>query len=175
MKRTGVAITVLAIALAGCGGGKAAQKPVDPAEATTGTLPDPGTVDVMPLSQASPSAQAGPMPGSVPQSGVPESATTTSAAHIAANGVVAIPGEMRLGTTVASLGDPTATGFWIRTPLVTAPGKGRLEDPKTGASVQVDLLPLVGDRNAGSQISLAALRLLGFAPSDLAQIVVWRS
>ena len=51
----------------------------------------------------------------------------------------------------------------------------KIEDPKTGASVQVDLLPLVGDRNAGSQISLAALRLLGFAPSDLAQIVVWRS
>lgn len=169
MKRTGVAITVLAIALAGCGGGKDERKPVDTATAATGALPDPGTVDVAPL------PQAGPMPGSMPQSGVPESATTTSAAHIAANGVVAIPGEIRLGTTVAGLGDPTATGFWIRTPLVQAPGKGRIEDPKTGASVQVDLLPLVGDRNAGSQISLAALRLLGFAPSDLAQIVVWRS
>jgi len=172
MKRTGLAITVLAIALAGCGGGKTEQKPVATA---SGNLPDPGTVEVTPLSQASPSAQAGPMPGSVPQPGVPESATSTSAAHIAANGVVAIPGEMRLGTTVASLGDPTATGFWIRTPLVVAPAKGRLEDPKTGASVQVDLLPLVGDRNAGSQVSLAAMRLLGFAPSDLAQIIVWRS
>ena len=37
MKRTGVAITVLAIALAGCGGGKDERKPADTAAAVEST------------------------------------------------------------------------------------------------------------------------------------------
>ncbi len=62
-----------------------------------------------------------------------------------------------LGTTVASLGDPSRAGFWIETPLASARGTGRLVYPATGRSADVELIPIKG---GGSRVSLAALRLL---------------
>lgn len=79
----------------------------------------------------------------------------------------------RLGTTIASLGDATEGGFWIKTPLVKAPGKGRIVDKATGKSVNVDLLPLAGPASAGSQVSLPALTTLGADLTDLPELEVY--
>lgn len=84
-------------------------------------------------------------------------------------------GGTKIGSTVASLGDPTVEGFWVRTPLVSAPAKGRLANPKTGASVGVDLEPLAGEKGAGSQVSLAAMRALGVNLTDLPHLDVYRN
>lgn len=81
--------------------------------------------------------------------------------------------ETRLGTTIAGLGDPTDPGFWVKTPLVAAPARGRAE-AGNGRSVQVDLLPSGGAAGAGSQISLPALRLLELPLTDLPELVLFR-
>src|SRR6056297_1949450 len=65
-------------------------------------------------------------------------------------------GAEPLGTTIASLGAPSEAGIWMKTPLVSAPAKGRVDDPASGAQVAVDLLPLEAPQGAGSQLSLAA-------------------
>jgi len=81
----------------------------------------------------------------------------------------------RLGTTIASLGDATEGGFWIKTPLVKAPGKGRIVDTATGRSVNVDLIPLAGPASAGSPVWLPALTTLGADLTDLPEVEVYRS
>lgn len=97
----------------------------------------------------------------------------TSAAEKAA-ATAPSSGGGKLGTTVASLGDATQSGFWIKTPLVKAAGKGRIVNPANGKSANVDLQPL-GGGGAGSQISLAAMQALGIALTDLPEIEVWRN
>ena len=77
--------------------------------------------------------------------------------------------EEPLGTTVASLGDPTEGGFWLRTPLVTSRGPGRVEVPEGGASVLVELIPAEG----GSRISLAAMRQLDVPLTALPTVSVY--
>lgn len=79
----------------------------------------------------------------------------------------------RLGTTVASLGDATQGGMWIKTPLVKTAGKGRVVDPVTGKSVDVSLIPLGGAASAGSQLSLQAMTSLGFDPTELPSVDVY--
>lgn len=83
--------------------------------------------------------------------------------------------EVRLGSTVASLGDPTLPGFWVKTPLVKAPAKGRVHYAITGKSAKVDLLPLAGPASGGSQLSLPALQLLGVSLTDLPTVEIWRN
>ena len=82
-------------------------------------------------------------------------------------------GERRLGETVASLGDPTVAGFWIKSPLVKTAGPGRIE--YKGKSALVELIPLDGPETGGSQVSLGALRLLGAPITDLPTIAVFAS
>ena len=103
------------------------------------------------------------------------SAAPAAAASTAAVGAGAIPPlpRGRLGETVASLGDPAQAGFWLRTPLVRAPGKGRIVNPGTGQEVRVDLIPLDGPPTAGSQISLAAMQAIGASLTDLPTIEVF--
>ena len=79
-------------------------------------------------------------------------------------------GGSRLGTTVASLGDAGAPGFWLETPLVSAPTTGRVRNPDTGRTVQVDLRPISG---GSSRISLAALRLLEAPLTELVTLEVF--
>lgn len=103
-----------------------------------------------------------------------EPAQEMTTAEMRVNAVVgAREGEARLGSTVASLGDPSLAGFWIRTPLVGQPGKGRVVNAQSGASVQVDLLPMPGE--GGSQLSLATMRLLGVSLTELPEIIVFSS
>ncbi len=77
-----------------------------------------------------------------------------------------------LGRTVATLGDPADPGFWAKTPLVDQVQAGRLVDPATGATVKVQLRPLLAERGAGTQVSLAALRLLGVPLTALTELRV---
>ena len=95
--------------------------------------------------------------------------TTTEEQRIAAAAVEA--GGRLLGTTVASLGDPGRAGFWIETDLAKTQGRGRVVNPATGADVEVELLPLAGD--AGSRLSLAALRVLNIPLTDLPTLEVY--
>lgn len=75
-----------------------------------------------------------------------------------------------LGTTVASLGDAATPGFWLETPLVSAPTTGRVRNPATGRTVQVDLRPSAG---GSSRISLAAMRLLEAPLTELVTLEVF--
>ncbi len=65
-----------------------------------------------------------------------------------------------LGTTTATLGPPGDTGIWVETPLVTEVTPGRVVYGANGNSVNVELRPSGGEPGSGSQISLAAIRLL---------------
>lgn len=96
--------------------------------------------------------------------------TTTAQDRAAA---VAAPsgGERRLGTTIASLGSPTDPGIWFKTPLVSEITQGRVE--YNGNSVNVELRPSGGAAGSGSQISLAAMRLIEAPLTGLPEVVVY--
>lgn len=98
--------------------------------------------------------------------------TTTPAEKAAATAPT--KGGGKLGMTTASLGDATESGFWIKTPLVKAPGKGRVVNPANGKSANVDLIPLSGD-GAGSQLSLASMQALKIPLTDLPDVEVWQN
>lgn len=100
---------------------------------------------------------------------------TTTPAQKAEAAKTPATGERKLGATVASLGDPTQPGFWIKTPLVKAPSKGRIVNPANGKSVKVDLMPLAGPTSGGSQVSLPALQLIGVSLTDLPSIDVYQN
>ncbi|KMK67048.1 hypothetical protein [Puniceibacterium sp. IMCC21224] len=82
-------------------------------------------------------------------------------------------GESALGDTVASLGDPSRAGFWLETPLISTPTKGRVLYPGSGKSAQVDLIPIEGPATAGSRLSLSAMRLIEAPLTDLPVIKVF--
>ena len=98
---------------------------------------------------------------------------TTPQERAAAAAVPVEGGEKRLGLSIASLGDPTQAGFWIKTPLVSAPGKGRVVYPGTGKSVQVDLIPIEGADSAGSRLSLAAFRIIEAPLTELPEVEIF--
>ncbi|THD73367.1 hypothetical protein E7681_11760 [Thalassobius vesicularis] len=79
-----------------------------------------------------------------------------------------------LGVTVASLGDTSREGFWVETPLVSAPAKGSVRYRKTGRTVKVDLIPIAGPSTAGSRLSLATMRLLNAPLTGLPEVEIYR-
>lgn len=83
-------------------------------------------------------------------------------------------GEKLLGTTNVSLGSPADPGIWLKTPLVTALSEGRAEYPANGKTVNIELRPSGGEAGSASQMSLAAMRLLGIPLTALADIKVYR-
>nr|WP_183528397.1 D-galactarate dehydratase [Yoonia ponticola] len=100
---------------------------------------------------------------------------TTSAEDRAAAVAVAEPaGEQSLGTTNISLGPPAQPGIWLETGLVTELTQGRVENPANGKSVNLELRPSGGPATAGSQMSLAALRLLDVPLTALIDVKVYR-
>jgi len=110
------------------------------------------------------------VPVGAPQT--PEMLDTTSAQERAqAEGAM---GGIELGRTIASLGAATEPGFWIKTPLVGAPSKGRVVYTANGKSLSVDLIPLDGPVTAGSQMSLAALRLVEAPLTGLVEMRVFK-
>lgn len=101
--------------------------------------------------------------------------TTSSAERAEAASAPAPAAEVKLGSTIASLGDVTQPGFWLKTPLVTEQADGRVVYPASGKSAQVALLPLEGPATAGSQISLPAMRLIEAPLTDLPTLDVFQS
>lgn len=97
--------------------------------------------------------------------------TTTAEDRAAALQAAPEVGERRLGTTIASLGSPTDPGIWFKTPLVSAVTQGRVE--YNGNSVSVELRPSGGAPGSGSQISLAAMRLIEAPLTGLPEVTVY--
>ncbi|MCC7320908.1 MAG: D-galactarate dehydratase [Rubellimicrobium sp.] len=100
--------------------------------------------------------------------------TTSAEQRAAATAAPAVAQEVRLGTTIASLGPPAEAGLWLRTGLVTGTVMGRVEYPATGKSVTLELRPSGGAAGGGSEISLAAMRLLEAPLTGLPELVVFR-
>jgi len=99
--------------------------------------------------------------------------TTTEAQRREAMGAPRDANALRLGKTIVSLGDPADPGFWLATPLVSAVTQGRLENPKNGRSVAVELRPIAGAVSAGSRLSLPGMRALAIALNELGEVVVY--
>lgn len=96
----------------------------------------------------------------------------TSAAERAAATAAPAARTQLLGETLANLGAPAETGFWLRTGLVTQPRQGRVEGPG-GQSVRVELRPSGGPAGSGSQLSLAAFRALELPLTQLVSLRVF--
>lgn len=129
----------------------------------------PGSEQVRPLSRPAGLGRVVPEAAKT----VEEFDVTTPQERAAAAAVPVLGGEKRLGLTVASLGDPSQAGFWIKTPLVSAPGKGRVVYSGTGKSVQLDLIPIEGAGSAGSRLSLAAFRIIDAPLTELPEVEVF--
>ncbi len=81
--------------------------------------------------------------------------------------------ERDLGNTVAGLGMIDKTGFWLQTPLVKSKVEGRVVYLKTGNSINLILIPNGAVAGSGSQISIAAMKVLGIPIVDLAELRVF--
>ena len=100
---------------------------------------------------------------------------TSKAERAEAAAQPASSGAADLGITVASLGAVGEPGFWLKTPLVDQPAKGRVEYYATGKTVNVDLIPRDVQAGGGSQISLSAMRLLGAPLTGLPELRVFKT
>jgi len=143
----------LVLAVAGC-----AQLGIGPKTDAPASMPAPGRIAPAPKPTANSAAAF----------------DTTTAAQRAEAAQKPATGEAKLGVTIASLGDPTDPGFWMRTGLVSVESKGRIENPKTGKSAKVTLIPTGKPAGAGSEVSLPALRLLEVPLTELPELTVYR-
>ncbi|WP_019955737.1 hypothetical protein [Yoonia vestfoldensis] len=96
--------------------------------------------------------------------------TTSAAERQAATQVSA--GGAEIGNTIATLGSPTEPGIWLKTPLVTAVTQGRIR--YQGRTINAELRPSGGAAGSGSQISLAAMRLIEAPLTGLVDLTVLR-
>ena len=175
MKRTVLSgfIVVLGLFISGC-----SQLSVRPQQSVAADVPDVLASNT--VARPRPRPSGGPV-AQTAQGRVPENArtveqfdTTTAEERATATGkATGGAGEKRLGSTIASLGDPAQGGFWLKTPLVETAGTGRLQYPANGKSVRVDLIPIDGPKTGGSRISLAAIRALGTPLTGLPELVVY--
>lgn len=159
MKTLTLPVSLLCVvALAGC---------VDGLTGTPGTSRAPDDVAQRP--------QARPAPKPPANARTAEAFDTVSLEDRKEAAKVPSGGESRLGTTVASLGDPSQSGLWMKTPLVKTARKGRVVFPGSGKSAQVDLFPLDAAPGSGSQLSLSAMQLIGAPLTDLPTLEVYGS
>ena len=98
--------------------------------------------------------------------------TTTEEDRAEAVAAPASASGTALGTTLATLGSPADPGIWLKTPLVSELAPGRIE--YRGASVNVELRPSGGQTGSGSQISLAAMRLIEAPLTEIVELSVFR-
>ncbi len=163
--------SLLVLGVAGCGvadrlgldfgkRNRAGAAPADPF--VTGTTDMSGTT-------LSPATAAPPPPAAARTAEALD--TTTAEQRAAATAAPGAPSSV-LGRTVVSLGSPTEPGLWLKTPLVQTDTQGRVANPATGQSALVTLIPLDGPATAGSQMSLAAMRLIGVSLTDLTEVEV---
>ena len=168
---TGLTLTVFAAALSACtpGATTSTSRP-----ATQSTAAEAPKTDLTAAQVAAATAiTRAPAPRPAARATAAQLDTTTAEQRSAA-AKPSEAAERKLGTTVASLGNPSEGGFWIKTPLVKERGIGRIVNPANGKSAKVDLIPLDG-AGTGSQVSLPAMQLLGISLTDLPTIEVYRS
>ncbi len=101
--------------------------------------------------------------------------TTTSQDRAEAVVVRDSAGGQTLGGTIASLGAPTEPGIWLATPLVNELAQGQVTNVANGNSINIELRPNGKPSGAGSQISLAAMRLLDAPLTSLLELRVIRN
>lgn len=164
-----ITLVCIALGLAGCGG-------------PSSSLPNPLKAIPNPFkrsAEAEPAAIAPPvlLEDDLPETDLgaagqtPDALDNTSAADLAR--AADVSGGNGLGETIASLGDPTQAGLWLRTPLVASETPGRLQ-AANGQSLAVTLIPIEGEPSSGSRISLSAMRGLGLGLTDLPVLKVFR-
>lgn len=148
-------ITLLAVvlSLAGCAALERWQDRVSSPNAAAIRAPAPATVNQR-------------LPGTAGGQSAEALDTTTEAERAAALAAQPATGAA-LGKVKVSLGNPTDPGFWLQSPLVTAPRQGRVE--AGGTSVKVELRPGQG----GAQMSLPAFRALGLPLTSLPEVTVY--
>ena len=142
--------------------------------------PQGGAEDVVPASVVTdvPPATLDPTPPPPPPPTANTAAefdTTTAEDRAAALAVPEPAGETSLGTTLATLGDPSDPGIWLLTPLVSELVMGRVEVPGTGKTAVMELRPSGGEPGSGSEISLPAMRLLEIPLTAIQELAVFRS
>ena len=140
-------------------------EPVTPAEIAADIVDD-GPVETL--------DDTPPPPPPVGATTVEEFDTTTEEDRADALEVEETGGEERLGTTLATLGSPTDPGIWMETGMVSVLTPGRVEVAATGATINLELRPSGGPADAGSEISLPALRLLNVPLTAIQELVVYR-
>lgn len=96
--------------------------------------------------------------------------TTTQEDRDAAVVTAQSSGDQDLGSTIASLGPPAEPGIWLKTPLVSVLTAGRVT--YQGKSINIELRPSGGAPGSGSQISLAAMRLIEAPLTGLPELAV---
>ena len=151
-----IAVHLMLLLLSGCAGLPFAGLRGKPAVETVATRPPqrPDVVAPVPVSGATTAAAFD---------------TTTAADKAAALAPPPAPaGERSLGVTAVALGNPAEPGFWLRSGLVTAPAKGRVE-VAGGASIAVDLIPGTG----AAQLSLPAFRALNLSLTALPEVTIY--
>jgi len=104
---------------------------------------------------------------------VAEAAKVTDVELKAAVAKPVVRPERDLGNTVAGLGMIDKTGFWLQTPLVKSHVEGRVVYLKTGSSINLTLIPNGAVAGSGSQISIAAMKVLGIPIVELAELGVF--
>ena len=134
------------------------------AGARMSATPDPAPVAEGPVADG-PVAVIAPLGGAQTAAALDQ---TTQAEKAAAMATPQAAFGRDLGRVVVALGSPAEQGFWLRSALVTAPGKGRAVTA-SGASVNVDLQPGTG----AALMSLAAFRALNLGLTDLPEVQVF--
>lgn len=133
-----------------------------PAEEAAAEVPAPDTEEAAPIAPPPPVGAT-----------TAEEFDTTSAEDRAAALAEPVTQEQAiLGRTSATLGDPADPGIWLKTPLVTEVAQGRVS--WEGQEITVELRPSGGEPGSGSQISLAAMRLLGAPLTAIIEVDVTR-
>ncbi|SIT80909.1 hypothetical protein SAMN05421665_1183 [Yoonia rosea] len=130
-----------------------------------GTTPDADIAAPAPTLNPAP-------PPPPPQNAVTIAQFDTTSAEDRAAAIAAAPsGAQPLGRTIATLGSPAEPGIWLKTPLVTAltPGRVTYQDK----SINIELRPSGGAAGSGSQISLAAMRLIEAPLTSLPKLTVF--
>lgn len=149
-----ILIPVMSLTLAGCAG-------LD----MNNIMPRPPHLQ----NQPAPATPPAPPPDAVT---VEQLDTASEADKVAAAATTPSMAAGSLGKTVASLGDPTAPGFWLETPLVKTETQGRVQSKASGRTVKVTLRPSAG---GSSRVSLSTLQLLDLDISGLHELIIYGS
>lgn len=137
----------------------------------------PGPTAPVPAAAPAPGAEPrtldpAPPPPPPPQARTVEEFDTTTQAARAEALAAQDGGGRQLGTTQATLGAAGEPGIWLKTPLVQTVTLGRIE--WQGTEINVELRPSGGPAGSGSQLSLAAMRLIGAPLTDIVELAVYR-